>query len=183
MQLHGVVFTAVGYGTEDRFGNRPNPIPRMFAFFAFSALTPGFLQLSINPNLNNRGACFGALRGAELLASQRKLILTSIASVGADLVCRATSGNYRLDTAMAVGTITHASNTALARCHLSGVSSMAELLDHAVVVNGLADKTWPLAGILGRNCEQVNENGISNRNPGHPRLCRLRPCCRRPGAV
>src|SRR6185295_20289711 len=30
--LRGVLFTDVGYGSEDRFGNRPNPMPRMFAF-------------------------------------------------------------------------------------------------------------------------------------------------------
>jgi hypothetical protein len=30
-----------------------------------------------------------------------KLILTAVASVGGDHVCRATSGNYRLDTATA----------------------------------------------------------------------------------
>ncbi|HLO07426.1 MAG TPA: hypothetical protein VK198_12340 [Terriglobales bacterium] len=52
--LRGVLFTDVGYGSEDRFGNRPNPMPRMFAFSAFRALEPGFLQLSINPNLNKR---------------------------------------------------------------------------------------------------------------------------------
>ena len=99
--LHEVLFTAVGYGSEDRFGNRGNPIPRMFAFSAFSALTPGFLQLSINPRLNNGGACFGDSGGPNFLAFNGKLILTSIASVGGDHVCRATSGNYRLDTATA----------------------------------------------------------------------------------
>jgi len=99
--LHGVLFTAVGYGSEDRFGNRSNPMPRMFAFSAFRALTPGFLQLSINPALNNGGACFGDSGGPDFLSVDGKLILMSINSVGGDHVCRATSGNYRLDTATA----------------------------------------------------------------------------------
>jgi len=99
--LHGVSFTTVGYGSEDRFGNRSNPMPRMFAFSAFRALTPGFLQLSINPTLNNGGACFGDSGGPDFLPVDGKLILMSINSVGGDHVCRATSGNYRLDTATA----------------------------------------------------------------------------------
>jgi len=99
--LNGVLFTDVGYGSEDRFGNRPNPVPRMFAFSAFRALTPGFLQLSINPALNNGGACFGDSGGPDFLPVDGKLILMSINSVGGDHVCRATSGNYRLDTATA----------------------------------------------------------------------------------
>ena len=99
--LNGVLFTDVGYGSEDRFGNRPNPVPRMFAFSAFRALQPGFLQLSINPALNNGGACFGDSGGPDFLSVDGKLILMSINSVGGDHVCRATSGNYRLDTATA----------------------------------------------------------------------------------
>jgi hypothetical protein len=73
----------------------------MFAFSAFSALEPGFLQLSINPNLNNGGACFGDSGGPDFLPVNGKLILMAVSSVGGDHVCRATSGNYRLDTATA----------------------------------------------------------------------------------
>jgi hypothetical protein len=99
--LHGALFTAVGYGSIDRFGNRANPLPRMFAFSAFTALKPGFLQLSINPNLNNGGACFGDSGGPNFLPVNGKLILMAITSVGGDHVCRAISANYRLDTASA----------------------------------------------------------------------------------
>lgn len=99
--LNAVLFTAVGYGSGDRFGNQSNPIPRMFAFSAFRALQPGFLQLSINPALNNGGACFGDSGGPIFLQVNDKLILMAIDSVGGDHVCRATSGNYRLDTATA----------------------------------------------------------------------------------
>ena len=99
--LHGVLFTAVGYGSVDRFGNRSNPMPRMFAFSDFKSLQPGFLQLSINPTHNNGGACFGDSGGPQFLPVNGNLILAAINSVGGDHVCRATSGNYRLDIATA----------------------------------------------------------------------------------
>jgi hypothetical protein len=99
--LTSVLFTAVGYGSQDRFGNQSNPVPRMFAFSAFRALQPGFLQLSINPTLNNGGACFGDSGGPIFLPANGQLILVAVASVGGDHVCRATSGNYRLDIATA----------------------------------------------------------------------------------
>ena len=99
--LRAVLFTAVGYGSEDRFGNRSNPVPRMFAFSDFRALTPGFLQLSINPTLNNGGACFGDSGGPVFLPVNGQLILMAVSSVGGDPICRAMSGNYRLDIATA----------------------------------------------------------------------------------
>lgn len=99
--LNAVLFTDVGYGSEDRFGTQANPIPRMYAFSALRALQPGFLQLSINPALNNGGACFGDSGGPIFLQINGKLILMAVVSVGGDHVCRATSGNYRLDIAAA----------------------------------------------------------------------------------
>jgi Trypsin len=99
--LHDAVFTSVGYGSLDRFGTRPDPMPRMFAFSAFSALKVTILQVSINPSLNNGGACFGDSGGPNFLEVDGKQILTSIASVEGDRVCRATSGAYRMDTASA----------------------------------------------------------------------------------
>jgi len=99
--LHGVLFTDVGYGSQDRLGTQSNPMPRMFAFSAFESLQPGFLQLSINPVLNNGGACFGDSGGPNFLPVNGAPILMAIASVGGDHVCRSTSGNYRLDTASA----------------------------------------------------------------------------------
>jgi hypothetical protein len=101
--LRGASFTAVGYGSEDRFGNRPNPMPRMFTFSAFRALTPGFLQLSINPTLNNGGACFGDSGGPVLFPVNGQLILMAVSSVGGDPICRAMSGNYRVDIPSARG--------------------------------------------------------------------------------
>jgi len=99
--LHGVLFTDVGYGSQDRLGTQSNPMPRMFAFSAFKSLQPGFVQLSINPVLNNGGACFGDSGGPNFLPVNGTPILMAIASVGGDHVCRSTSGNYRLDTASA----------------------------------------------------------------------------------
>ena len=96
--LHAAVFTTVGYGIQDRFGTRPNPIPRMFAFSTFSALKVGILQLSINPKLNNGGACQGDSGGPSFLQVNGKQVLMAIESVAGDSVCRATSGAYRLDT-------------------------------------------------------------------------------------
>jgi len=57
--LHDAVFIAVGYGAEDRFGTQLNPVPRQFAFSSFNALEVGYLQLSINPTLNNGGDSSG----------------------------------------------------------------------------------------------------------------------------
>jgi hypothetical protein len=73
----------------------------MFAFSDFRALTPGFLQLSINPTLNNGGACFGDSGGPVFLPVNGQLILVAVSSVGGDPICRAMSGNYRLDIATA----------------------------------------------------------------------------------
>jgi hypothetical protein len=69
----------------------------MFTFSAFRALTPGFLQLSINPTLNNGGACFGDSGGPVLFPVNGQLILMAVSSVGGDPICRAMSGNYRVD--------------------------------------------------------------------------------------
>jgi hypothetical protein len=73
----------------------------MFAFSAFRALTPGFLQLSINPTLDNGGACYGDSGGPMFLPVNGQLILVAVNSVGGDVNCRAISGNYRLDIATA----------------------------------------------------------------------------------
>jgi hypothetical protein len=99
--LHGAEFISVGYGSQDKFGTRSNPLPRMFAFSTFRALTRAFLQLSINPKLNNGGACYGDSGGPQFLFVNGQLIPVAITSVGGDYNCRAMSGSYRLDTATA----------------------------------------------------------------------------------
>jgi hypothetical protein len=99
--LHGAVFTAVGYGSEDRFGTQTNPVPRMFAPSTFSALEVAYLQLSINQALNNGGDCIGDSGGPNFLPVNGRLILMATSSIAGDHVCQATSGNYRLDTVSA----------------------------------------------------------------------------------
>jgi len=102
--LKNSVFTAVGYGVQDRVvgGGRPffqdtNPIPRMFAFESFNALNKGYLRMSQNPATGNGGACFGDSGGPNFLTVEGTRLIAAITITG-DAVCRATNVAYRLDT-------------------------------------------------------------------------------------
>jgi len=101
--LKDTVYTAVGYGLQDRVtgGGRPffqdaNPVPRMFAFSSFNALNPGYLRLSMNPANGNGGTCFGDSGGPNFLTVNGVRTLVAITITG-DAVCRATNVDYRLD--------------------------------------------------------------------------------------
>lgn len=105
--LKDAVFTAVGYGVQNRVvgGGVPyyqdlNPIPRMFSFSSFGALGPGYLRLSQNPARGDGGTCFGDSGGPNFLnvAGVPTLVATTVAG---DAVCRSTNVDYRLDTASA----------------------------------------------------------------------------------
>jgi hypothetical protein len=105
--LHGAVFTAVGYGVQNRvvgggvpFFTDANPVPRMFAFSSFNALSVGYLRLSQNPATGDGGTCFGDSGGPNFLEVDGKRILAATTVTG-DTVCRATNVDYRLDTAAA----------------------------------------------------------------------------------
>jgi hypothetical protein len=105
--LQSAVFTPVGYGLQNRVvgGGVPyfqalNPIPRLFAFSSFNALSPGYLRLSQNPATGNGGTCFGDSGGPNFLYANGVQILAA-STVTGDAVCRATSVVYRLDTASA----------------------------------------------------------------------------------
>jgi len=105
--LKDAVFTAVGYGLQNRvvgggvpFFQDVNPIPRMFAFSSFDALSPGYLRLSQNPATGDGGTCFGDSGGPNFLDVDGKQILAATTVTG-DAVCRATNVDYRLDTAAA----------------------------------------------------------------------------------
>ncbi len=105
--LQDAVFTAVGYGVQNRVvgGGVPffqdlNPIPRMFAFESFDALNPGFLRLSQNPATGDGGACFGDSGGPNFLDVGGTQVLVANTITG-DAVCRATNVVYRLDIASA----------------------------------------------------------------------------------
>ncbi|HSL70741.1 MAG TPA: trypsin-like serine protease [Longimicrobiales bacterium] len=105
--LKQAVFTAVGYGVQNRVtgGGVPyfqdlNPIPRMYSFSSFSALGPGYLRLSQNPATGNGGTCFGDSGGPNFLPVTGQLILVANTVTG-DVACRSTNVDYRLDTASA----------------------------------------------------------------------------------
>jgi hypothetical protein len=102
--LKNATFTAVGYGVQNRVvgGGVPffqdiNPIPRMFAFSSFSALSPGYIRLSQNPANGNGGTCFGDSGGPNFLTVSGQRILAAITITG-DAVCRSRNVDYRLDT-------------------------------------------------------------------------------------
>jgi len=102
--LKNAVFTAVGYGLQNRVvgGGVPyfqdvNPIPRMFAFSSFNSLNGGYIRLSQNPATGNGGTCFGDSGGPNFLNVNGQQILAAITITG-DSVCRSTNVDYRLDT-------------------------------------------------------------------------------------
>jgi hypothetical protein len=102
--LKGAVFTAVGYGVQNRvvgggvpFHQDLNPIPRMFAFSSFHSLNVGYLRLSQNPATGDGGTCFGDSGGPNFFTVDGTQIIAAITITG-DSVCRATNVTYRLDT-------------------------------------------------------------------------------------
>lgn len=102
--LKGAVFTAVGYGLQNRvvgggvpFFQDMNPIPRMFAFSSFNALNGGYLRLSQNEATGDGGTCFGDSGGPNFLNVDGVQLLAATTVTG-DAVCEATNVTYRLDT-------------------------------------------------------------------------------------
>lgn len=105
--LKGTVYTAVGYGLQNRVvgGGPPffqdrNPVPRMYAFSSFDSLNGGYLRLSMNPATGDGGTCFGDSGGPNFLNVNGTRTLVAITITG-DAVCRATNVVYRLDIASA----------------------------------------------------------------------------------
>ncbi|HEU4768670.1 MAG TPA: trypsin-like serine protease [Pyrinomonadaceae bacterium] len=101
--LKSAVFTAVGYGVQNRVtgGGVPffqdlNPIPRMFAFSSFNSLNGGYLRLSQNPSTGNGGTCFGDSGGPNFMTVNGQQVQVGITITG-DSVCRSTNVTYRLD--------------------------------------------------------------------------------------
>ena len=102
--LKGAVFTAVGYGVQERVvgGGVPffqdlNPVPRMFAFSRFHALTDAWLRLSQNEATGDGGTCFGDSGGPNFFQAEGVQVVAAITITG-DAVCEATNVTYRLDT-------------------------------------------------------------------------------------
>lgn len=105
--LKNAVFTAVGYGVQNRvvgggvpFHQDLNPIPRMFAFSSFNSLNGGYIRLSQNPSTGNGGTCFGDSGGPNFLTVNGQQTLVAITITG-DTVCRSTNVDYRTDTVSA----------------------------------------------------------------------------------
>jgi hypothetical protein len=105
--LKDAVFTAVGYGVQNRVvgGGVPyfqdlNPIPRMYAFSSFNSLNGGYIRLSQNPSTGNGGTCFGDSGGPNFLNVNGQQVLAAITITG-DSVCRSTNVDYRTDTSSA----------------------------------------------------------------------------------
>jgi hypothetical protein len=101
--LTNAVFTAVGYGLQNRvvgggppFFEDDNPIPRMFAFSSFNSLNGGYIRLSQNPATGNGGTCFGDSGGPNFLNVNGTQILAATTVTG-DAVCRSTNVDYRHD--------------------------------------------------------------------------------------
>jgi secreted trypsin-like serine protease len=107
--LKNAVFTAVGYGVQNRVvgGGVPyfqdlNPIPRMFSYSSFNSLNGGYLRLSQNPSTGNGGTCFGDSGGPNFMTVNNHQLIAAITITG-DSVCRSTNVDYRLDTVSAQG--------------------------------------------------------------------------------
>ena len=102
--LKNAVFTAVGYGLQNRvvgggvpFFQDANPIPRMYAFSSFNSLNGGYIRLSQNPSTGNGGTCFGDSGGPDFLTVNGQQVRAAITITG-DSVCRSTNVDYRTDT-------------------------------------------------------------------------------------
>ncbi len=115
--LKDAVFTAVGYGLQNRIvgGGQPyfqdsNPIPRMYANSSFNALSPGYLRLSQNPATGNGGTCYGDSGGPNFLTVGGQQILVAITTTG-DTACQSTNVDYRLDTTSASAFLQYVNTT------------------------------------------------------------------------
>lgn len=102
--LKDMVFTAAGYGVQERVvgGGNPyfidaNPVPRKYSFSTFHALNPGYIRLSQNPATDDGGTCYGDSGGPNFLPLNGQLLLAAVTVTG-DSACRATNVDYRLDT-------------------------------------------------------------------------------------
>jgi Trypsin len=102
--LANAVFTAVGYGVQNRVvgGGMPffqdqNPVPRMYSFSSFNSLNGGYIRLSQNPATGNGGTCYGDSGGPNFLDVNGSSVLAATTVTG-DTACRSTNVDYRLDT-------------------------------------------------------------------------------------
>jgi hypothetical protein len=107
-KLQGQRFTVVGYGLTELTHEPGSGAPvfgdgwgtRRYAVSSFSALSPGFLRLSINPATGDSGACYGDSGGPNFLGAgdSETDVTVSIGGLKGDIRCQAMNSTYRLDT-------------------------------------------------------------------------------------
>lgn len=102
--LNDTLFTAVGYGTvrttnRTGFAGIQGNLDRNRVDQEFLALTPAWLQLSMNLSTGNGGTCYGDSGGPHFihLDGRETNIVASITVTG-DAPCKATDTTYRTDT-------------------------------------------------------------------------------------
>lgn len=94
------LFDNVGYGLVPSFGQGPPrfeiPPGRMFSTSRFAGLTPAFLRLNMNSELEgNGGSCFGDSGSPKFIHDTNMAVAIT---TGGDPICRANNYNSRLDT-------------------------------------------------------------------------------------
>jgi hypothetical protein len=98
--LHGQLFVNVGYGVSAEPTGPPrfsSDGKRKSSLSLFMALQPQWLGLLMNENATGEGGdCFGDSGSPKFLEGNPDLIVAIV--VWGDVVCRATSWDYRLDT-------------------------------------------------------------------------------------
>jgi hypothetical protein len=100
-------FTVVGYGVTELTHEPGSGAPvfgdfgtRRYAVSSFSALSPDFLRLSINPATGDSGACYGDSGGPNFLGAgdSETDVTVAIGGLKGDVQCQAMNSTYRLDT-------------------------------------------------------------------------------------
>jgi hypothetical protein len=97
--LKGQPFVAVGYGSvrDDKTGG-PHALywegARRFVSGTYSALTNGWLKISMNPSTGDGGTCYGDSGGPHFLGESSMVVSVTVTG---DYNCRATDVTYRLD--------------------------------------------------------------------------------------
>ena len=105
--LHGQLFTAVGYGSTGRTNGGGPPYfnydgIRRNALTSYNSIDKNWLHLSMNPATGDGGTCYGDSGGPNFFgAGQNETKIIAGLTVTGDMICRATNVIIRLDTVAA----------------------------------------------------------------------------------